>query len=75
MPRQCAIIKGSIVDMDNRFNKVFLSFSLFNYEFLLGNRLIDIFSNHFSFHSLNKKSNHNIKSYLLKLNSITLQAL
>ena len=59
--------------MDNRFNKVFLFFSPFNYEFLLENKLIDIFFNHFSFHYLNRKSNHNIKSYLLKLNSITLQ--
>ena len=59
--------------MDNRFNKVFLFFSPFNYEFLLENKLIDIFFNHFSFHYLNRKNNHNIKSYLLKLNSITLQ--
>ena len=73
MPRQWVIIKGLIVDINNRFNKVFLSFSLFNYEFLLGNRLINIFSNHFSFHYLNRKSNYNIESYLLKLNSITLQ--
>ena len=55
MPRQQAIIKGPIVDMDNMFNKVFPSFSLFNYEFLTGNRLIDVFSNYFSFHSLNRK--------------------
>ena len=61
--------------MDNRFNEVFLSFSLFNYEFSPGNKLIDVFSNYFSFHSLNKKSDHNVKSQLLKLNSITLQAL
>ena len=60
--------------MNNRFNKVFLSFSLFNYEFSLGNKLIDVFSNYFSFYSLNRKSNHNVKSHLLKLNSITLQA-
>ena len=61
--------------MDNRFNEVFLSFSPFNYEFSPGNKLIDVFSNYFSFHSLNKKSDHNVKSQLLKLNSITLQAL
>ena len=74
MSRQCAIIKDSIVDIDNRFSEVFLFFSLFNYEFSLENRLIDIFSNHFSSHSLNRKSDYNVKSYLLKLNSITLQA-
>jgi len=52
-PRQQAIIKNSIVDMNNRFNEVFSSFSSFNYEFLSGNRLINIFPNHSSFHPLN----------------------
>ena len=61
--------------MDNRLNKVFLSFSLFHLEFSPGNRLNDVFSNHFSFHSLNRKSDQDIKSYLLKLDNITLQAL
>jgi len=68
-------IKGPLVNMDNRFNKVFPSFSPFHYNFLLGNRFIDVFSNHFSFHSLNRKSNQDIKSHLLKLDNITLQAL
>ena len=70
--RQWIIIKGSIVDIDNRFNEVFPSFSPFNYEFSSGNRLIDIFPNYFSFHSLNRKSEYNVKSHLLKLNNITL---
>ena len=61
--------------MDNRFNKVFSSFSFFYCEFFPGNRLINIFPNNFSFHSLNRKSNDNIKSHLCKLDSITLQAL
>jgi len=73
MPRQQTIIKDPIVDMDNRFNKVFSSFSLFNCEFSPGNRLIDIFPNHFSFHSLNRKSSHSVKSYLCNFDSITLQ--
>ena len=59
--------------MDNRFNEVFSSFSSFHYKFSSGNRLIDIFPNQFSFHSLNRKSNNNIKSYLCKLDSITFQ--
>ena len=61
--------------MNNKFNKVFSSFSSFHCESLPGNRLIDIFPNHFSFHSLNRKSNDNIKSHLCKLNSIILQVL
>ena len=61
--------------MDNRFNKIILFFSSFNCEFSLGNRLIDIFPNHFSFHSLNRKNDYNVKSQLYKLNSITLQTL
>ena len=73
MHRQQTIIKDLIVDMDNRFNEVFSSFSLFNCEFSSGNRLIDIFPNHFLFHSLNRKSNHSIKSHLCNLDSITLQ--
>jgi len=64
MPRQHSSIKGPLVDMDNRFNNFFPFFSPFNYEFLPGNRLIDVFPNHFSFHSLNRKNNHNIKSHL-----------
>ena len=73
--RQQAIIKSSIVNMKNRFNEVFSFFSSFNYKFSPGNRLIDIFPNCFSFHTLNKKSNNNVKSHLLKLNDLTLQAL
>ena len=69
---QWKIIKGPIVDIDNRFNKVFPSFSPFNYEISPGNRLIDIFPNHFSFHSLNRKSEHKVKIHLLKLNNTIL---
>jgi len=37
MPKQQSSIKGPIVDMDNKFNKVFPSFSPFNHGFSLGN--------------------------------------
>jgi len=63
------------VDMNNKFNKVFPFFSSFNYEFLLGNRLIDIFPNCFPFHSSNKKSKQDIKNYLQNLDNITIQVL
>ena len=72
--RQQAIIKSPIIDMNNRFNEVFSSFSPFNYKISPWNRLIDIFPNHFSFHTLNRNSDNNIKSHLLKLNNLTLQA-
>jgi len=62
------------VDIDNRFNEVFPSFSFFNYKFSSGNRLKDIFSKHFLFHFLNKKCDSSIKSHLHKLKEITLQA-
>jgi len=75
IPRQYVIIKSPIVDMDNEFNKIVLFFSLFNYEFSPGNKLIDVFSNQFSFYLVNKKSNNNVKSYLTKLNNLILQVL
>jgi len=43
-----------------------------NYKLSPGNRLIDTFSNHFYFYSLNKKSKYSVKSHLLKLDNITL---
>lgn len=61
--------------MDNKCNKIFPFFSLFNSKFSLGNRLIDIFPNCFLFYSLNRKNNHDIKSHLYHLDNITLQAL
>ena len=58
--------------MDNRFNKIFPSFSPLNCEFSLGNRLIDIFPNHFLFHPVNRKSKDSVKTHLHKLDDITL---
>ena len=73
--KQCLKIKGSMVDIDNRFNKIIPSFSPFDHKFLLGNRLIDIFPNRFSFHSLDRKSKNNVKSHLHSLESVSLQSL
>jgi len=47
-------IKGSIIDMDNRFNEVLLSFDLLNVEFSPSSHLIDIFPSRFSFHPYTK---------------------
>ena len=73
--RQWVNIKGPIVDMDNRFNKIFPSFSSLNCEFSLDNRLIDIFLNHFLFHPMNRKSKDSVKTYLCKLDNIILYLL
>ena len=42
-PNQHSKIKEPIVNMNNRFNKVFSSFNPFNKEFASGSQLIDIF--------------------------------
>ena len=75
MPKQQSSIKGPIVDMDNKFNKVFPSFSPFNHKFSPRNRLIDIFPNCFSFHLSNRSNNQDVKSRLRCLDNITIQAL
>jgi len=68
-------IKGPIINIDNRFNKILPSFSPFNHKFSLGNRLIDVFPNCFLFHSLNRKSKNSIKNHLHNFENVTLQAL
>ena len=57
------MIRGPIVDIDNRFNKVFPSFDLHNSEFSSDTRIIDTFSSHFSFYPFNKYSEDNLASY------------
>ena len=58
--------------MDNRFNKVFPSFDLFNKKFTLDCHLIDIFSNCFSFHTSSKQSNKSLNAHIQALNNIAL---
>ena len=58
--------------MDNRTNKVFLSFDSFSSEFSPRDRLIDVFPSCFSFYFTNRKSKENIKAYIHRLNKITL---
>jgi len=58
--------------MDNRFNEVFPSFNLFNKKFALGHHLIDIFLNCFSFHTLSKQSDKNLRAYIQSLDNIAL---
>jgi len=54
--------------MDNRFNKFLPLFSPFDREFSLGKRLIDSFSDQFSFHS----QIQDIKNHLRNLDNTTI---
>ena len=65
---------NTIVNMDNRINKVFLSFNSFSSEFSPRDKLIDVFSSCFSFHSTNRKSEDSIRVYICKLDKTTLKA-
>ena len=55
---QHTLIKGSVVNIDNRYNEVFSSFNPLHPELLPGNRVINILSNHFSFHPVSKCKNN-----------------
>ena len=65
-------VKGPIVDANNRLNGIFNSFNPFNSKFSLGNKLIDIFSSHFSFHVFDRKYAEVKKTHLHKLDKLIL---
>jgi len=71
-PQQQERIKGPIIDIDNRFNKVFPSFDLHNLELSPGSRIIDNFHSHFSFHFFSKHSNNQLISHSYKLNNLAI---
>ena len=56
------MIKGLVIDMDNRFNKVFSAFDPHNKKFSPGSWIIDIFPGHFSFYPFNKQSENSLIS-------------
>ena len=60
--------------MNNRFNKVFPAFNPLNPEFKPGNRIIDSFSEHFSFHLFNKSNNYLFKNYIQQLNNLAIES-
>jgi len=66
------MIKGPVVDMDNRFNEVFSSFDPLNLEFALGYKIIDSFSSCFLFYFFNKYSDESLISCLYQLDEITI---
>ena len=69
-PRQQLNIKDSVVGINNRLNRIFPSFNPFSTEFSPGDRLINIFSSHFYFHSTNRKSNESRKVHIHKLDKL-----
>jgi len=72
---QRKIIKGPIIDMDNRFNEVFSLFDPLNKKFSSGSYIIDIFSSCFSFHHYNKCSNNTLIACSHQLNNIAIISL
>ena len=67
------LIRDHLVDMDNQFNKVFPFFDPLNPEFNSGNRIINSFSNHFSFHSVSKSNDHLFKNCIQQLNNLAIE--
>ena len=64
-------LKSPLINVDNKCNQFFLSFSFFNKKFKPGNRLMNLFSDHFSFHFYSS----NTKKHIKKLDEIALRAL
>ena len=61
--------------MDNHFNKVFSSFDALNPEISPGCRIIDIFSNCFSFHLFSKCKDDNFKAQIQQLDNLAIESL
>ena len=74
MPRQRLLLKGLIVDANNRLNGISSFFDSLSNEFFPSDRLIDIFTSHILFHSTNRRNKKSRKMYIQKLNKITFEA-
>ena len=71
--RQQLVLKGSIVDTNNRLNRVFPSFNSLYSEFSPGDRLMDIFASCISFHSTDKKNKENRKHIFVNSTQLSLK--
>jgi len=69
--QQKANIKGHLVDSNNRFHGTFPSFSPTHSELSLGFRVIDTFSDRFSFNLCNKEKNDKFR--LQQLDSVVIE--
>ena len=70
MAKQRLHLKSLLINMDDKWNEIFSSFSFFNKEFKLGSWLTDLFPDCFSFHSRLS----DVKKHIEKLNEIALRA-
>jgi len=61
--KQCSKIKSLIMDINNHLNEVYPSSDSLNKDISPGFRLIIIFSNHFSFISVNWKNSEALIAY------------
>ena len=66
------IIKDHLIDSYNKSYGIFPSFSPLNQEFVPGSRIIDIFSDHFSFNLVTKKEKEKDKIRAQELNNMVL---
>jgi len=62
--RQHDLIKDHLVDMENHFNEIFPFFDPINPELFPSHRIIDTYTNCFSFHLFSKQVSHNIIPYI-----------
>ena len=69
-PKQRLCLKFPFIDIDDRHNKLFSSFSFFDKEFNLGNCLVNSFSDRFSFHLCSS----NIKKHIKDLDNLIFKA-
>ena len=67
-------IKGTVVNIDDRFNKILPVFDLLNNKFFLESRVINIFAKHFYFHPFIKNSKDSFKSCSLLLSDLTISS-
>ena len=70
--KQRSWLKSSIIDVDDKCNQCFSSFSFFNKEFKPGNHIADTFPDHFSFYPCSsdiKKHFKNLEEIILKASS------
>jgi len=71
MAKQRLCLKSLLINVDDKQNEFFPSFSFFNEEFKPGSQLTDLFLDHFSFHSCLSC----VKKHIEKLDEIVLRAL
>jgi len=67
---QKTIIKGHLIDSNNKLFGIFPSFSPLNLKLNLGSRIVDVFSDQFSFNLVNREKNN--KTHFQQLDEMTL---